>query len=591
MCCKKIFALVLIVSALVATAPIANAQTISIDALQKQIVTLKQQIQQLFMMLSQLQTPICAKTLSGSPSNAEKEACSKAGGTINCGNGWCACSCPGSCKTEGETIDSSGSQECCAPLVPVSPCSDSSCVADSWVCAKKDGGNCAYGEFKGKCAITDVSENSGGSPTVKYSFTPNETPDMAGITWITADKLNPYAGETSAGYLGLACLKGEYDPTLSQTAACGIVKDALFDCALSVIKTGTCTPINIRFVDKYSLACAASGQNYSKVYTDKYPSECCQGLTEWASGMDTREIVNGLCKETGKLAGSPVGTCLNCGNGICESPENICNCQKDCGESGRYKCSSANDCYASCSYGCVNKTWVSKMTDCLRLPSYSCSCNDNKCVQSAACPDPRTSAAGESCATVAVYAKNPSSGQCCEYGNPCAAPEGWTTYYSKGECASSCNDGDKKQYTCGDGTKVTWCTCSNKKMACVNSPETLCPTACAAEGVKIYGKDLANGRLTACCKGLSGIGSCSDTGFCANDGSSVCAYCGNGECGLGENKANCPKDCEKTCKKEGKLFGYLEAECCEGLLKVYPEGAQTYKTGDSQNFPVTCKKK
>jgi len=52
----------------------------------------------------------------------------------------------------------------------------------------------------------------------------------------------------------------------------------------------------------------------------------------------------------------------------------------------------------------------------------------------------------------------------------------------------------------------------------------------------------------------------------------------------------CRKPVAASCKKEGELFGYLEGECCEGLLKVYPDGAKTYSAGESQNFQVTCKK-
>lgn len=76
--------------------------------------------------------------------------------------------------------------------------------------------------------------------------------------------------------------------------------------------------------------CAKEGEHYSKVFKDDYPDRCCDGLTEWESGMDTRKVETGRCVETGLLAGSPVGTCINCGNGECEENENVCNCPKDC---------------------------------------------------------------------------------------------------------------------------------------------------------------------------------------------------------------------------------------------------------------------
>jgi hypothetical protein len=53
-----------------------------------------------------------------------------------------------------------------------------------------------------------------------------------------------------------------------------------------------------------------------------------------------------------------------------------------------------------------------------------------------------------------------------------------------------------------------------------------------------------------CCSGLAAIG-CStpdSEGFCGEPcvGAMVCAQCGNGICGLGENICNCPTDCTKT---------------------------------------------
>jgi eight-cysteine-cluster-containing protein len=75
--------------------------------------------------------------------------------------------------------------------------------------------------------------------------------------------------------------------------------------------------------------CAKEGEQFSKVYPE-YPENCCAGLTEWNSGMDTRKVVNGTCVQTNLVSGSPVGTCINCGNGICEKIENVCNCPEDC---------------------------------------------------------------------------------------------------------------------------------------------------------------------------------------------------------------------------------------------------------------------
>lgn len=75
--------------------------------------------------------------------------------------------------------------------------------------------------------------------------------------------------------------------------------------------------------------CAEEGEQFSEVY-EQYSEHCCEGLTEWNSGFDTRISIADECYETGLLAGSPIGTCINCGNGICEDIENPCNCLEDC---------------------------------------------------------------------------------------------------------------------------------------------------------------------------------------------------------------------------------------------------------------------
>ena len=80
----------------------------------------------------------------------------------------------------------------------------------------------------------------------------------------------------------------------------------------------------------HSGKCAQEGELFSKVFRDQYPSYCCPGLTEWPSGMDTRRVENGKCIETGMLSGNPVGTCIRCGNGICDPKETLCNCPQDC---------------------------------------------------------------------------------------------------------------------------------------------------------------------------------------------------------------------------------------------------------------------
>jgi len=108
---------------------------------------------------------------------------------------------------------------------------------------------------------------------------------------------------------------------------------------ISVIENATPQPeINETIPNQTVIVCAKENEQFSKVYTTQYPESCCEGLTEWASGFDTSVSIADKCYETMMLSGNPVGTCINCGNGICDSRENPCNCPEDCknGEQAQY---------------------------------------------------------------------------------------------------------------------------------------------------------------------------------------------------------------------------------------------------------------
>ncbi|MCG2690202.1 hypothetical protein L6252_02905 [Candidatus Parcubacteria bacterium] len=77
-----------------------------------------------------------------------------------------------------------------------------------------------------------------------------------------------------------------------------------------------------------------------------------------------------------------------------------------------------------------------------------------------------------------------------------------------------------------------------------------CPSGdCVLEGERISGVESIAGKV--CCADLSLLNDSSneDLGGCITGFGSVesakfiCTYCGNGVCGLGENKCNCPEDC------------------------------------------------
>ncbi len=94
---------------------------------------------------------------------------------------------------------------------------------------------------------------------------------------------------------------------------------------ISILVLSGCTrPAGIITAD-----CAQEGERFSVVYKEEHPETCCEGLTEWESGHDTSISVADKCYDTGLMSGYPVGTCINCGNGVCEEQENPCNCE-DC---------------------------------------------------------------------------------------------------------------------------------------------------------------------------------------------------------------------------------------------------------------------
>jgi hypothetical protein len=142
-------------------------------------------------------------------------------------------------------------------------------------------------------------------------------------------------------------------------------------------------------------SCAAIGEHYSVVYKNQYPEKCCEGLIAWDSGMDTRIVQNGTCvSRPGMVSGNPVGTCLSCGDGVCDNLENVCNCPKDCDKNisvdpvvnehnQNISCSIARDCRVTSCGDCINKN--QKEAIFCEKPLYdlnytlSCDCKNNRC--------------------------------------------------------------------------------------------------------------------------------------------------------------------------------------------------------------------
>jgi hypothetical protein len=148
-------------------------------------------------------------------------------------------------------------------------------------------------------------------------------------------------------------------------------------------------------------------------------------------------------------------------------------------------------------------------------------------------------------------------------------------------CTLSCPD------CCGKPGQVWKC----KDSKCGLGQEDL---SCAKEGEEIS-HDIQN--FDECCTGLSEIRNYEiENDKCLITlGVTTCSNCGNGVCGLGENKCNCPEDCNSECVKKGEYvdtFSKDSFECCSGLVKIsasppmdkdcnpiIPEGSTGYEPG------------
>jgi hypothetical protein len=115
------------------------------------------------------------------------------------------------------------------------------------------------------------------------------------------------------------------------------------------------------------------------------------------------------------------------------------------------------------------------------------------------------------------------------------------------------------------GATMTVCSYSPPPTTTITTkPSTITP--CISEG----GSGAVVPNTPSCCPGLVSIG-CDRpdaSGYCPTHmcaGAFFCTKCGDGICGLGENKCNCPKDCELRCCPPCPT-GAICAPCEPGLL-------------------------
>ncbi|RLJ04911.1 MAG: hypothetical protein DRP08_00610, partial [Candidatus Aenigmatarchaeota archaeon] len=241
-------------------------------------------------------------------------------------------------------------------------------------------------------------------------------------------------------------------------------------------------------------ACIKDGETGNPLNNDK----CCKGLTQIAICVENEKDGDCVCARTPKFY------CTKCGDGVCKSPENKCNCPQDCkGECGW----GGGECVRKSSgmicptiappegYECKEINGV-----CKRVRNYEKCIGDGKIVRKLGY----------------VY------GECCE---------------GLHEIASGFRNG------------VVYCTsevCGNGKCTALEN-EWNCPQDCEKACIKEGGRGT---RINdKCCKGLTPIAICFEKDgdcVCARTPKFYCTKCGDGVCKSPENKCNCPQDCGHT---------------------------------------------
>jgi len=311
---------------------------------------------------------------------------------------------------------------------------------------------------------------------------------------------------------------------------------------------------------KQETTCAGEGE--SRYRSNASLKDCC-------AGFNPVSYIGGGASSNGNAGAYLAQVCAKCGNGVCSKGETAENCAKDCGtvsDEGKANCAATggtwaySECLSDCGFAATKNERIlglDKQISCATVckQGYKCVCSSGKFWGSRE----------EGCITTTQTCNK--QGAACSISKCSPATDG--TEIMKCVGGSSCCDG----LTCkadatgtGNGTCVT-------------------STTCATEGKTTY---FGN---PVCCGDLKSISNCTSGGECPNNGSSVCAKCGNGTCGIGENAYNCPADCGPVaCAKEGQSIPapwtvvgagaaigtasptVLPTSCCSGLT-AYTNGA------------------
>jgi hypothetical protein len=264
-------------------------------------------------------------------------------------------------------------------------------------------------------------------------------------------------------------------------------------------------------------------------------------------------------------------------------------CQPDCVEGDTQP---AGDGCNTCS--CSGGQWSCTMMDCAPCTDgekmlasdgcNTCACTGGEwqCTAEAcsACPAPVPSAPGVACQTVVVYARDPGTLNCCQYGNPCSAPAGWPQYYTMAECqgVGGCMPGDTRAVD--DGCNTCSCTDAGTWVCTTRACTTCFPgeTRRAADGCNTCTCDAFGSWActeTACTGPVGCGGWLGDT--CTDD--EYCAYVAGQLCGAADASAYCqprPTTCATVDDPVCGCDGWEYSNSCEaarGGTGVYSSGS------------------
>ena len=248
-----------------------------------------------------------------------------------------------------------------------------------------------------------------------------------------------------------------------------------------------------------------------------------------------------------------------CGNGVCDSGEDKCNCLKDC---------PPPDCAKD-----GEQVYLRSIDGPVRCCSVDSGIKYDHRLENGAC----TAVSGQFSpvgACVVGWQKTCGDGACGSGENRCNCPQ----------------DCDKVAASCGNGK----CEAGETTTNCL----TDCP--CVAEGRRMptfavspegFEQQRQTGNLE-CCPGLNSVSNQFYNGVCEGivgvSGGDVCVKCGNGVCGSGENYCNCPKDCasepEVICGNAKCEAGESTANCSTDCPCIR-EGERTpiYSVGSKES--------